>query len=248
MTEAASPRITFEVVTLFPDLFDGFYASTVIGKAIAAGIVAEHRTSPRDFALGRYKQVDDTPYGGGPGMVMRVEPIAAALEAIASARGPSHKILLTPRGRLFDQAAARALATRPRVTLVCGRYEGTDERVSSLVDEELRLGDFVLAGGELAAAVIVEATARLVPGVLGCGQSPDDESFSTGRLEYPQWTRPPVWNGLRVPDILQSGDHGKIARWRRREAVRATVARRPDLVAAHPLTDEERRLLDDGDG
>jgi tRNA (guanine37-N1)-methyltransferase len=245
MTEAAAPRITFEIVTLFPDLFDGLFASTVIGKAIAAGVVAEHRTSPRDFAPGRYKQVDDTPYGGGPGMVMRVEPIAAALEAITAARGPSHRILLSPRGRLFDQAAARALAQRSRVTLVCGRYEGTDERVSSLVDEEMRVGDFVLAGGELAAAVIVEATARLVPGVLGCGQSPDDESFSSGRLEYPQWTRPPTWNGLAVPGILQSGDHAKIARWRRREAVRATLARRPDLLATHPLTDEERRLLDE---
>jgi tRNA (guanine37-N1)-methyltransferase len=247
MTEAAAPRITFEIVTLFPDLFDGLFASTVIGKAITSGVVGQHRTNPRDFAPGRYKQVDDTPYGGGPGMVMRVEPIAAALDAIAAARGPSHKILLTPRGRLFDQAAARALAQRPHITLVCGRYEGTDERVSSLVDEEMRVGDFVLAGGELAAAVIVEATARLVPGVLGCGQSPDDESFSSGRLEYPQWTRPPVWNGLPVPDILQSGDHGKIARWRRREAARATVARRPDLVATHPLSDEERRLLDDPD-
>jgi tRNA (guanine37-N1)-methyltransferase len=247
MTDAASPRITFEIVTLFPDLYDGLFASTVIGKAITAGIVAAHRTNPRDFGLGRYKQVDDTPYGGGPGMVMRVEPIAAALDAIAAARGPSHRILLSPRGRLFDQATARALAARPRVTLVCGRYEGVDERVSSLVDEELSVGDFVLAGGELAAAIVVEATARLVPGVLGCGQSPDDESFSSGRLEYPQWTRPAAWNGLSVPDILQSGDHGKIARWRRREAARTTLARRPDLVAAHPLTDEERRLLDQDD-
>ncbi len=240
-----SPRITFEFVTLFPELFDGLFASTVIGKAIAAGVVAEHRTNPRDFAPGRYKQVDDTPYGGGPGMVMRVEPIAAALAAVAIARGPSHRVLLTPRGRLFDQAEARALAERPRITLVCGRYEGVDERVSSLVDDELRLGDFVLAGGELAAAVIVEATARLVPGVLGCGLSAADESFSSARLEYPQWTRPAVWNGQTVPDILVSGDHQSIARWRRRQSVRVTQARRPDLIAAHPLTDGERRLLDD---
>jgi len=232
-------------VTLFPELFDGLFASTVIGKAIAAGVVAEHRTNPRDFAPGRYKQVDDTPYGGGPGMVMRVEPIAAALAAVAIARGPSHRVLLTPRGRLFDQAEARALAERPRITLVCGRYEGVDERVSSLVDDELRLGDFVLAGGELAAAVIVEATARLVPGVLGCGLSAADESFSSARLEYPQWTRPAVWNGQTVPDILVSGDHQAIARWRRRQSVRVTQARRPDLIAAHPLTDGERRLLDD---
>jgi tRNA (guanine37-N1)-methyltransferase len=243
MTEADPPRITFELVTLFPELFDGLLAATVIGKAIAAGVVAVHRTNPRDFAPGKYRQVDDTPYGGGPGMVMRVEPIAAALDAIAAARGPSHRMLLTPRGRLFDQACARSLAGRPRVTLVCGRYEGVDERVSSLVDEELRVGDFVLAGGELAAAVVVEATARLVPGVLGCGLSAVDESFSAGRLEYPQWTRPAVWNGQAVPDVLASGDHQAIARWRRRQALRLTQSRRPDLLAADPLTDEERRLL-----
>jgi tRNA (guanine37-N1)-methyltransferase len=237
------PLLTFEIVTLFPELFDGLLASTVIGKAIAAGVIAVHRTNPRDFAPGRYRQVDDTPYGGGPGMVMRVEPIAAALDAVAAARGPSHRVLLTPRGGLFDQAAARALAARDRITLVCGRYEGVDERVSSLVDEELRLGDFVLAGGELAAAAILEATARLVPGVLGCGLSAGDESFSSGRLEYPQWTRPATWNGQSVPDVLVSGDHAAIERWRRTEAVRLTRARRPDLLLGHPLTDEEKRLV-----
>jgi tRNA (guanine37-N1)-methyltransferase len=242
-----APRLTFEIVTLFPELFDGLLATTVIGKAVAAGIVAVHRTNPRDFGLGRYRQVDDAPYGGGPGMVMRVEPIAAALDAIAAARGPSRRILLTARGRLFDQAAARALAGESRLTLVCGRYEGIDERVSTLVDDELRLGDFVLAGGELAAAAVLEATARLVPGVLGCGQSPDEESFSAGRLEYPQWTRPAEWRAQTVPGVLSSGDHQAIARWRRRQAARLTLARRPDLIAVHPLTDEERRLLAEPD-
>jgi tRNA (guanine37-N1)-methyltransferase len=249
MSDADVPSLTFEIVTLFPELFDGLLASTVVGKAIAAGVIAVHRTNPRDFAPGRYRQVDDTPYGGGPGMVMRVEPIAAALEAIAAARGPSHRVLLTPRGALFDQAAARRLAARDRITLVCGRYEGIDERVSSLVEEELRLGDFVLAGGEIAAAAVLEATARLVPGVLGCGLSAGDESFSGGRLEYPQWTRPATWNGQSVPDVLVSGDHAAIERWRRAEAVRLTRARRPDLLLAQPLTEEERRLLgDDQDG
>ncbi len=241
------PRITFELVTLFPDLFDGLFASTIIGKAIAAGVIAVERTSPRDFGLGNYRQVDDTPYGGGPGMIMRIEPIAAALDAIAAARGPSHRILLTPRGRVFDQAAALALAAHPRITLVCGRYEGTDERVAALVDDQLSIGDFVLAGGELAAAVVLEATARHVPGVLGCGLSAHDESFSDGRLEYPQWTRPAVWNGQAVPAVLQSGDHKKIERWRRRESVRLTRALRPDLIAAHPLTAEEQALLDSDD-
>jgi tRNA (guanine-N1)-methyltransferase len=163
MADGDAPRITFELVTLFPEMFDGLLATTVIGKAIAAGTVAVHRTNPRDFGLGNYRQVDDTPYGGGPGMIMRVEPIAAALDAIATARGPSHRVLLTPRGRRFDQDMARALAARPRVTLVCGRYEGVDERVSSLVDDQICIGDFVLAGGELAAAVVLEATARWSP-------------------------------------------------------------------------------------
>jgi tRNA (guanine37-N1)-methyltransferase len=250
MSEPESPQITFEIVTLFPEMFDGLLASTVIGKAIGAGIVAVHRTNPRDFGLGNYRQVDDTPYGGGPGMIMRVEPIAAALDAIAAARGPSHRILLTPRGRRFDQAAARALAARPRVTLVCGRYEGIDERVVSLMDDQLSIGDFVLAGGELAAAAVLEATARLVPGVLGCGLSAGDESFSVGRLEYPQWTRPAEWNGQAPPPVLLSGDHQAIERWRRRASLRLTLAQRPDLVAATPLTADEQRLLsnDEEDG
>jgi tRNA (guanine37-N1)-methyltransferase len=240
-----TPSLTFEVVTLFPEVMAGFLSATVIGRAIEAGVVAVHCTNPRDFAPGRHRQVDDTPYGGGPGMILSVEPIAAALEAITAARGASRRILLTPRGGLFDQARARALAAETRMTLVCGRYEGVDERAASLVDEELRIGDFVLAGGEVAAAAVIEAVARLVPGVLGCGLSASDESFSAGRLEYPQWTRPAIWRGEAVPEILLSGDHGAIARWRRREALRATLARRPDLLAAHPLTDEERRLLDE---
>jgi tRNA (guanine37-N1)-methyltransferase len=247
MSDDGSPRITFEIVTLFPEMFDGLLATTVVGKAIAAGTVAVHRTNPRDFGLGNYRQVDDAPYGGGPGMIMRIEPIAAALDAIAAARGPSHRILLTPRGRPFDQDGARSLAARPRVTLVCGRYEGIDERVASLVDDQICIGDFVLAGGELAAAVVLEATARLVPGVLGCGLSAGDESFSTGRLEYPQWTRPAEWKGQAVPPVLLSGDHKAIDIWRRRASVRLTQALRPDLVGAHPLTDEEQKLLESDD-
>lgn len=240
MSEPGSPALTFELVTLFPEMFDGLLATTVVGKAIAAGTIAVHRTNPRDFGLGNYRQVDDTPYGGGPGMIMRVEPIAAALDAIAAARGPSHRILLTPRGRRFDQDVARALAARSRLTLVCGRYEGVDERVGALCDEPISVGDFVLAGGELAAAIVLEATARLVPGVLGCGQSAGDESFSEGRLEYPQWTRPASFQGQGVPPVLLSGDHAAIARWRRRASVRLTRALRPDLIAAHPLTQEEK--------
>jgi tRNA (guanine37-N1)-methyltransferase len=246
MTTTEAPALTFEVVTLFPEVMAGFWATTVIGRAISAGVLAAHCTNPRDFGLGNYRQVDDTPFGGGPGMILRVEPVAAALEAIAAARGPSHRILLTPRGRLFDQGRARELAAHSRLTLICGRYEGIDERMTTMVDEELRIGDFVLAGGEVAAAAVIEAVGRLIPGVLGCGQSPADESFSAGRLEYPQWTRPAVWREQAVPPVLLSGNHAAIAAWRKAEAARVTMARRPDLVAAHPLTDEERRLLGGG--
>jgi tRNA (guanine37-N1)-methyltransferase len=248
MSEAL-PAIEIEIVTLFPELFDGVLGASLIGKAIASGLVAVHRTNPRDFATGRYKQVDDTPYGGGPGMIMRVEPIAAALDAIEAARGPSHRILMTPQGRVFDQRRARELSASRRLTLVCGRYEGVDERVGAgLCHEQLSIGDYVLSGGELAAAVVLEAVTRLVPGVLGCGLSATDESFAGGRLEYPQWTRPAHWGGQAVPEVLLSGDHQAVERWRRREALRRTLERRPDLVLAHPLSEDEARLLDEAGG
>lgn len=239
-----APLITFELVTLFPELFDGFLQASILGRAIGAGLIAAHRTNPRDFAPGRYRSVDDTPYGGGPGMILRPEPIAGALEDIVGRRGPAHRILLSPQGRRFDQRAAERLAAMPRLAFVCGRYEGVDERVATLLsDEVLSIGDYVLAGGELGAAVIIEAVARLIPGVLGCGLSAEDESHAAGRLEYPQWTRPPVFREQSVPDILLSGDHGAVERWRRREALRRTMERRPDLLVEHPLTDEEKKLL-----
>jgi tRNA (guanine37-N1)-methyltransferase len=233
----------FEIVTLFPELFDEILRASLLGKAIASGIVAVHRTNLRDYGIGRHRSVDDTPYGGGPGMILRVEPIAAALDAIAMARGPSRRVLLSPQGARLNQRKVVELAAAGRVTLICGRYEGFDERVTRHVDEQLSIGDFVLAGGELAAAVVIEAVARLIPGVLGCGMSAADESFSHQRLEYPQWTRPPEWQGEAVPEVLLSGDHRAIERWRRREALRRTVERRPDLIAAHPLAEEEARLL-----
>ena len=205
-----------------------------------------HRTQLRDFGIGPHRSVDDTPYGGGPGMVMRVEPIAAALDAIAAARGPSRRVLLSPRGGASTRrgggagGAAGSPCVRP--------LRGLRRARAGLVDEQLSIGDFVLAGGELAAAVVLEAVARLVPGVLGCGMSAGDESFSAARLEYPQWTRPPEWNGEAVPEVLLSGDHGAIARWRRREALRVTRSRRPDLVAAESLSEDEARLLAEAPG
>jgi tRNA (guanine37-N1)-methyltransferase len=247
MTEATT-QITFELVTLFPELFELFLQTSVLGRAVASGVIAVERTNPRDFALGRHRSVDDTPCGGGPGMILSAPPLAGALDAIASLRGPAHKILLSPRGRLLDQAKVRELASVPRIALVCGRYEGIDERVTSLCDEEISIGDYVLAGGELAAAVVIEAVARLVPGVLGSGLSAVDESFSLGRLEYPQWTRPLDFRGQGVPSILLSGDHAAIDRWRRREAFRRTLVVRPDLLARHPPSDEERAWMDDDGG
>jgi tRNA (guanine37-N1)-methyltransferase len=244
-TESATPAITFEIVTLFPELFDEILRASLLGKAIASGIIQVHRTQLRDFGIGRHRSVDDTPYGGGPGMILRVEPIAAALDAITTARGPSRRVLLSPQGARLDQRKVVELASVGRLTLICGRYEGFDDRIAAHVDEQLSIGDFVLAGGELAAAVVIEAVARLVPGVLGCGMSAADESFSHAhaRLEYPQWTRPPEWNGEPVPEVLLSGDHRAIERWRRRESLRRTVERRPDLVTAQPLSEDEARLL-----
>jgi tRNA (guanine37-N1)-methyltransferase len=243
-----TPQITFELVTLFPELFELFLRTSVLGRAVASGIIAVERTNPRDFAPGRHRSVDDTPCGGGPGMILSAPPLAAALDAIAALRGPAHKILLSPRGRLLDQAKVRELASFPRIALVCGRYEGIDERVAPLCDEELSIGDYVLAGGELAAAVVIEAVARLVPGVLGSGLSAADESFSQGRLEYPQWTRPLDFRGRGVPAILLSGDHAAVDRWRRREAFRRTFAVRPDLIARHPPSDEEQAWMKEDAG
>jgi tRNA (guanine37-N1)-methyltransferase len=234
----------FEIITLFPELFDSFLSASLLGKAIESGVLEVFRTSPRDFGVGRHKSVDDSPYGGGPGMVLRPEPLAGAIEHAEAARGPCHRVLLSPQGRLFDQARARALAAQPRLMLICGRYEGVDERVATaFAHEVLGIGDYVLAGGELAAAVVIEACARLVPGVIGKPESAEDESFSRGRLEYPHYTRPPEFRGLAVPDVLLSGDHQAIAQWRRREALRRTLERRPDLLERQPLSDAERQLL-----
>ncbi|HEY4183794.1 MAG TPA: tRNA (guanosine(37)-N1)-methyltransferase TrmD [Polyangia bacterium] len=236
--------MTFEVVTLFPEMFDGFLAGSLLGRAVAGGLIAVERTNPRDFAPGRHRSVDDTPYGGGPGMILRVEPFAAALDQIVAQRGPMRKILLSPQGGLLDQKKVRDLSTLGRIALVCGRYEGFDERIGAvLCDEELSIGDYVLAGGELAACVVIEAVARLLPGVLGCGQSTVDESFSHERLEYPQWTRPLTFREHTVPPVLLSGNHQQIEAWRRKESLRRTFSRRPDLLQRHPPTDEERSWL-----
>jgi tRNA (guanine37-N1)-methyltransferase len=246
-TKAPAPLLDVELLSLFPEIFTSFLHTSLVGKAVENGIVRVACTNPRDFARGRHRQVDDSSYGGGPGMILRPEPVAAAIEEVEATRGRAHRVLLSPAGRLFDQALAQEWAGRGRLMLVCGRYEGVDERIADLfADEVVSIGDYVLAGGEVAAMVIVDAVARLVPGVLGCGASTSDESFSAGRLEYPQWTRPPVFRGLEVPEVLLSGNHAQVASWRRLESLRRTQARRPDLIPRYPLSEDEIALLSGG--
>jgi tRNA (guanine37-N1)-methyltransferase len=244
---SATPLLDVELLSLFPEIFVSFLRTSLVGKAIDNGIVRVACTNPRDFASGRHRQVDDASYGGGPGMVLRPEPLAAAIESVEEARGRAHRILLSPAGRLFDQALAHELAGRGRLMLICGRYEGVDERIADLfADEVISIGDYVLAGGEVAATVIIEAVSRLTPGVLGCEASVDDESFSAGRLEYPQWTRPPEFRGKGVPEVLLSGNHAQVAAWRRLESLHRTQVRRPDLLLRYPLNEDEEVLLSGG--
>jgi tRNA (guanine37-N1)-methyltransferase len=227
----AEPTMEFHVITLFPELFAANNWPGMVGRALKAGLVKIEAHALREHGLGNYRQVDDTPYGGGSGMLMRPEPLFAAIESVLAAHPGLWRILLTPQGRLLDQAAVRELAARrPGLMLVSGRYEGVDERVRTQVDEEISIGDYVLSGGELAAMVVIEAVTRLVPGVLGNPASLEEESFAEGLLEYPHYTRPEEFRGMRVPEMLLSGDHQKIRDWRKAEALRRTARRRPDLL------------------
>ena len=217
-------------------------AAGVLRRARERGVVEVCLHQLRDYATGRHLEVDDAPYGGGPGMVMRPEPLVAAIEHVAAADRP-RRILLSPRGVPFSDARARALAREPALLLICPRYEGVDERVTAYVDEELSIGDYVLTGGETAALVVMDAVVRLLPGAVGNQASPGEDSYAAGLLEHPQYTRPEEFRGARVPDVLLGGDHGAIARWRREESLRATLARRPDLLARAPLGDADRAFL-----
>ena len=220
-----------EIVTLFPEMFASFFAAGVLGRGIERGLLTIHFTNPRDFTSDRHRTVDDTPYGGGAGMVMRPEPVVAAVEHAVAARGPAHRVLLGPAGRPLTHARVRELAEIDRLLLVCGRYEGIDDRVRQLViDEELSIGDFVLSGGEAAAMAVVDAAARFVPGVLGDASSTDEESFAAGLLEAPHYTRPAEFRGLAVPEVLLSGHHEKIRAWRAAESLARTQQVRPDLL------------------
>jgi tRNA (guanine37-N1)-methyltransferase len=235
-----------DIVTLFPELFGPFVDTSLVGRAIGSGIVRVRLRSPRAFGVGRHLKVDDTPYGGGSGMVMRVDCVVACMESLDQDREGgerAHRVLLTPQGRRLSQQVLRELSARTAITLVCGRYEGFDERVRSFVDDEVSLGDFVLTGGEVAAMAVIEGVARLLPGVLGNEASTAEESHSPesgGLLEYPQYTRPAEFRGMTVPDVLIGGNHGAIARWRSEQSVERTRARRPDLLAKAEPADRRR--------
>lgn len=243
--------MTFDVVTIFPAMLEPLLAAGVLGRAIAGGGLDVKVRDLRDFTHDRHRVVDDVPYGGGPGMVLKPEPIFRALDAIEAERGAGLTvILLSPQGRPFTQAEARRLSGLDHVVLLCGRYEGVDERVRERVTDALSIGDYVLTGGELPALVVLDAVARLVPGVVGDAQSVADESFNRGLLDFPQYTRPAEVAArpeapatLRVPDVLRSGNHAEIRRWRKREAVARTLAERPDLLDGASLDEEERDIL-----
>jgi tRNA (guanine37-N1)-methyltransferase len=235
--------VSFEILTLFPRIVEGPLSESILGKAREKGLIEVGVSDIRDFAHDKHRVCDDSPYGGGAGMVMKPEPLVEAIEAARARRPGARAILMGPRGRRFDQKVAHELHGHGSLILVCGRYEGVDERVHGFVDEELSLGDFILTGGELAALCIVDAVARLVPGVLGNVASTSSESFEEGLLEYPHYTRPPEFRGMRVPEVLLSGDHARVARWRRARSLQATRVRRPDLFAKLELGELDRELL-----
>jgi tRNA (guanine37-N1)-methyltransferase len=261
--------IHFDIFTLFPGMFDGLFADSILKRAQEAGVLSVALHNIRDYAEGRHRVTDDTPYGGGGGMVMKPEPICRAVENVlnqepgwrfepASAESPGQPpvvpepilpsgvpvILLTPQGRTFSQRVAEELAGYKRIALICGRYEGVDERVRThLLTDEISIGDFVISGGELAAAIVVDAVTRLQPGALGCEMGAFEDSFATGLLEYPQYTRPAAFRGEGIPEILVSGDHAKVGRWRREQALLRTWQRRPDLLDSAPLSAADRAFL-----
>ena len=236
-----------DILTLFPEMFAGPFDASIIARARASGAVEIALHNPRDYAPDKHHVVDDYAYGGGPGMVMKPEPLFDCVDAVRAMAPPRGKVvLLTPQGRLLDQRAVTELAREERLIIICGHYEGVDERVREhLADDEISIGDYVLSGGEPAAIVLVDAVARHLPGVLGSEQSLTEESHAQGLLEYPQYTRPPEFRAMSVPEILLSGHHEDIERWRRERRIERTAARRPDMLAHAELTSEERRRLDE---
>ncbi len=240
----------FDVVSIFPGIFDAFLRESILGRARERGLVDVRVHDLRRWATDRHKVTDDYPYGGGAGMVMKPEPLARAIGELKGERGAAAVILMSPQGERFTQAVAVEMSGGDGAIIVCGRYEGVDERVVELlVDREISIGDYVLNGGEVPAMAVIEAVSRLVPGVVGSEESTRLDSFSGGLLEHPHYTRPAEFMGRRVPEVLLSGNHAEIERWRRRESLRRTAARRPDLLAGMALSAEDRRLLEEaGEG
>jgi tRNA (guanine37-N1)-methyltransferase len=242
--------VHFDILTLFPSFFESPLRQSIVKRAREAGLISIALHDIRDYATDKHRTTDDTPYGGGGGMIMKPEPIFAAVEAILEDEGPGEHspsppvILLSPQGRLFTQEIARELSKHPHLILICGHYEGVDERVRQhLVTDEISIGDYVLTGGEVPALVVVEAVTRLVPGVLGDPGATFEDSHAEGLLEYPHYTRPPVFRGHKVPEVLLSGDHAAVIRWRRQQALRRTWQRRPDLLSKAGLSEADRAFL-----
>ncbi|MHC1698285.1 MAG: tRNA (guanosine(37)-N1)-methyltransferase TrmD [Geobacteraceae bacterium] len=234
----------FDLLTLFPGMFSGPFSESIIKNAVEKGLVEISLHNIRDFAFDKHRVTDDYPYGGGAGMVMKVEPLTACLESVKAARPLSKVILTTPGGRPLNQSLVEELASEDGLIIICGRYEGVDERIREIfVDMEISIGDFVLTGGEPAAVVLVDAVSRFIPGVLGSSESAQDDSFGNGLLEYPQYTRPPEFRGLTVPSVLLSGNHQEIRRWRRRQSLRRTFFARPELLETAVLTEEEKQFI-----
>jgi tRNA (guanine37-N1)-methyltransferase len=236
----------FDVFTLLPGTFLPYLQSSILEKATSANLIEVHLHNIRDWTHDRHHVTDDMPYGGGGGMVMKPEPVFEAVESILGSALSCPVILLTPQGKTFDQRTAQELAGHKQIALICGRYEGVDERIREhLATDEISIGDYVLTGGELPALVVIDAVARLIPGVLGDPEGAADDSFASGLLEYPHYTRPPEFRGWCVPDVLLSGDHGRIASWRRKQALLRTLQRRPDLLENASLSEKDQKLLDD---
>jgi tRNA (guanine37-N1)-methyltransferase len=236
----------FDVLTIFPGIFDSPLAESLLKKASDRGLIQVRVRNLRDFADDRHRTTDDYPYGGGAGMVMKPEPVIRAVEALKAEDPEAKSVLLTPQGERFHQKMAQTMSGHNHYILICGRYEGLDERVRlAAVDLEISIGDYILMGGEIPALVFIEAVSRHLPGFLGCGQSVEEDSFSRGLLEHPQYTRPPVFQGMAVPEVLLSGNHAEIERWRRKESLRRTLLRRPDLLERAALSEEELSFLEE---
>ena len=231
------------ILTIFPDMFVSPLQASILQRAQERQRLRVTVHDIRDFAPGRHRVTDDSPYGGGSGMVMKPEPIAAGIRALRERFGPAYVMLMSPQGSVFDQAFAKSLLDQPRLVLICGRYSGVDARVMQYIDAELSIGDYVLTGGELPAMVVLDVVGRMIPGVVGDRQSVEGDSFFNGLLQGPQYTRPESFAGVRVPEILLSGDHAAIAKWRQRQALQTTLEKRPDLLERVPLTPQDRAIL-----